>query len=164
MLRISSLYIPCILRWSGTNLRVYGLLCTASLQISYVLNQSGTNAKERSSMRTASLRISWVLGIAIIRRRIISEGFILFCFFSWVRVKFYGQNADQPLNWYFFEHWCKIWWFNYWTYTLNYAIYRCINNECTPKTMIFWKKRWKHTISWLFYHYKTYEDILKFNF
>ena len=98
LLRISSLYIPCLLRWSEKNFRVYGLLCTASLQISYVLNQSGTNAKERGSMRTASLRISWVLGITIIRRRIISEGFILFCFFSWVRVKFYGQSADQPLN------------------------------------------------------------------
>ena len=54
----------------------------------------------------------------------------------------------------------KKWRFNYWRYTLNYAIYRCISNECTPKNGdFFWKNDenilqrghfitknlWKHT-------------------
>ena len=33
------------------------------------------------------------------------------------------------------------WWWDYWSYTLNHATYRCINNEYTPKKGDFFKKK-----------------------
>ena len=165
-MHMASLHIPCVLRWPGTNLSAYELLHTASLQISCVLSQSGTNAKERGYMCTASLHISWVLnwsGVTIIKCRIISGGFILFCLFSWVRVKFYGQEkwhhaqATPRRSFYRRKKPMKtslnLRWFNYWRYTLNYDVYRCINNEYTAENGgAFLKKRWKHTLKRSFYH------------
>ena len=45
-------YLP-VLRWSGTNLTVYGLRFNALSYISFVLKRSGTYSKECGSMRTA---------------------------------------------------------------------------------------------------------------
>ena len=167
LIRIASLYIRCVLRWLGTNLIAYGLWHTASLEISCVLSQSGTNAKECGSMHTASLHISWVLnwwGVTIIKFRIISKWFILFYFFSCVRVKFYGQKkwqhaqATPRRSFYRCKKPMKTWLNLRWKMMIQLIK---IYLELTNLSMY---KQWIYIKSWWFYRYKTYENILKFNF
>ena len=59
--RIISLHISCVQKWSGINNIMHSLLRTALLHISCVLKQSGTYVNESGSVRTASLHISCVL-------------------------------------------------------------------------------------------------------
>ena len=85
--------MPCVLRQSGTNFRVYGSLRTASLQICCVLRWLGTYDNEHYFVtHLLCLKMFWDLSYPawnIFIRHI--------CLYSWaqVRVKFYGQNAGQ---------------------------------------------------------------------
>ena len=85
--------MPCVLRRSGTNFRVYGSLRTASLQICCVLRWLGTYDNEHYFVtHLLCLKMFWDLSYPawnIFIRHI--------CLYSWaqVRVKFYGQNAGQ---------------------------------------------------------------------
>ena len=55
---------------------------------------------------------------------------------------------------------------DYWRYTLNKTIYRCMNNDYTPKNgdFFFLKKRWKDTLNPVMLSLMIYEIILTFNF
>ena len=62
MVRITSLHISCIQKWSGTEYIMYKLLRTASLHIYCVLKWSGTNANECGFSRTTPSYTSWGTG------------------------------------------------------------------------------------------------------
>ena len=61
MVRIISLHISCILRWSGTYYRVYGSLRTASLHIFCVFNLWGTYSNNHGSFSTTLTHTSCIL-------------------------------------------------------------------------------------------------------
>ena len=140
--------------------RVYDSLRTAPRHISCILNRLGTYANESGSMSTASLHISCVLrwsGISLIHIGTISSRDIFYLYhWTQARIKFYG-HAKTTFESILRSVDVKKWWWDYWRYTLNYAIYRCsINNEYTPKNgNFFLKKWWNHTLKRSFYRYKT---------
>ena len=75
---------------------------------------------------------------------------------------FYALRPKQ--GWHFMDRPC-VGYFREIIYWCEFTTDQCINDEHTPKICNFvLKKRWKHTLRWWFYHYETYENILKFSF
>ena len=57
------------------------------------------------------------------------------------------------------------WRWDFWNYTLNYTIYRCINNKYTPKNGdFFFEKTMKAYSKAVILSLKIFENILKFYF
>ena len=98
LLRTAWLHIPYVLRWSSTYSRVYGSLRTTLLYISCVLKQFGIYTNVDGSSLAASLHICCVLGFS--RNLFIQRITDIFYLYLWAqaRIKFYGHNAEQPLN------------------------------------------------------------------
>ena len=140
---------------------------TALMHIPWALWQSGIIFKKYGPICTSLSHVFWMT--------FLNRLHILFKPpWAQARVKFYGQNADH----FKIDFWvdttkrkfieCKKQWKMMIRLLKLYLELRHVlmykQWTSTRKWWFFLKKQWKHTLRGSFYHYKTYENILKFNF
>ena len=146
--RITSQHISGVLRWSGISLSVYISLRTASLQISCALKRSGTY-NHLNHFRDIDFIYLWAgwRSNFMDRTQITSNWSIYRC--------------KKPMKTYLNSRWKMTIQLSKLYLELGHlSIYK--QWTYTKKLWFFLKKRWNHTLRWSFYHYKTYENILKF--
>ena len=151
---------------SGTNNIMHGSYITAASHISYVLRWSGTCAKECGSMRTASLRISCVLRWSGTTFTLLAMSIYIFRPGE-VQIFFMDRRNDSLISYlitltskWSYKKLIQKWW----NYILNWPFIDVKSMNIQQKTWFLLKNWWKHTLNRWFYQYKTYENILKFNF
>ena len=138
------IHISCVFYWSGIYFICHGYAPAALIRISCVLGRSGKYHRLDGSWATTLLHAFWLKWskIFVIQRMANSYKDIFF------------QNA--PLNRYF--------------EVSIHSMQKTMKNDdsiieaiarITPFIDV---KTTNHTLRWWFYHYKTYENTLKFNF